>query len=411
MISENDVAFIKRYIKAYLTPTVYDLCKKFNSNNDQFRFVVSGGDAIAYYVNSVEVLSKDFDIKIVYKDFDDWKAYNENEPFSVIESFLPTLKARRAEFLREFEQQVFTEKDRMGQTKFALAVGAACAIINDANKNVRIDSFTDLDFELTKAAYFGLIVNDASKLKPDEQAAWRWSFKQKNEGGDTGRISYVYKFQLQVTDAFDSKKKVKTLNISEGLIDCNCWTPAVYAYQRIYRKRMYQPLISFLNPHKEVYELLVDQDEFQQYQSTFVFRNFSYVNIENLCIISISYLLWDTVRMANVTYNVLLNGPTKQQDVLYHAKYAHKYWNLITALFSKLRCVKPFTDAMERCANDPIKNNLDANLKQSLEQLESEYTKEYSYRNPDIVMDFTQSDDDDDDEFSDVSDDDDDDEE
>ena len=111
-------------------------------------------------------------------------------------------------------------------------------------------------------------------------------------------------------------------------------------------------LLDIDEPQKDMFKDRIDYR--LDIDESIVTRNFSFIETQNhFCVISIGFLIWDTVRMSNRTYKKALTktgDKDKDQEKLeHHKKYAKKYTTILTALFSKIRCIEPFTNNLTRC--------------------------------------------------------------
>jgi hypothetical protein len=130
---------------------------------------------------------------------------------------------------------------------------------------------------------------------------------------------------------------------SETLIDITCWSPYLYddklfVTDAIYHFDEKEPTVS---PADKTHSNCL-----MPHVTGFVNKNFSFImTSDHLAVVSISYLIWDTIRM--ITVNLNCKNNLKQ----YH-KYANKYFHILDSLFDKLKCTEPFMDACKQCASD-----------------------------------------------------------
>jgi hypothetical protein len=387
---ESDQSFLKKYIKTYLTSDIYDLCCDFNKESKghyDIKAVVTGGDAIFYYVNDIDSVTKDFDIKFVYSDFRDWKQYlaeiqdiskypdtfDNNVAARLTDSYNKLSEARfgwTLEFLKkicdiednDFAELVLTNKDPFMLTEISPlynAVNAGLRIINSRGKDryklVRIN----IGFEV--AQIFSNF-KKRSEIEAKYENIYNYLFSSYNYLEN--RIAVLY------TAVFENERG-KQEYITEGLLDGVLWCPFAFGFDEIFKVSNIIYLLDVDEPQKNMFkdriDYNIDMDE------SIVTRNFSFIETQNhFCVVSIGFLIWDTVRMANRTYKKALNktgNKGKDEERLeHHKKYVKKYTTILTALFSKIRCIEPFTNNITRCEDG--EDTFDIMTQVALDELE-----------------------------------------
>ena len=364
---------IKNCIKILYTPATYNLLRNFNRSAkkpDDTVVVIAGGDAINYYVNDTPLLTKDFDLKFCVKDLSDWKEYYDPNPnFNTISSKFEKLSRRVTNFCTNFLAYDTAKK---------LSIQAADSIrkiFMQSGKTCNVNLMIENHFET--AAIFGKLKDSYTG---QNQAAYNYLKNLETSSTFRSRTSIMYHL---VVEEIIGANRVTIVDFREGLIDGVCWSPISYGYLDCYKALRQKYIINSVNPSASVAEIA--SNDLTSYKYGLLNRNFSFVmTTDNLCVVSIAFLLWDTVRLVNDSQHYLENTVQSQWSNSHnvamvtasHSKYLAKYYHILEALFSKLRCVEPFRQAAQLCAANTSNNN-ETDLHRSLEnQLKHILTKE-----------------------------------
>jgi hypothetical protein len=353
---------LKNCIKLLYTPAIYNLLRNYNRSakkSDDTVVVIAGGDAINYYVDDTPLLTKDFDLKFCVKDLGDWKEYYDPNPnFNTISSKFEKLSRQVTTFCTSF-----------------LAYDAAKKLSNQAEDSIKkifTQSGKTCNVKLTiepgfeTAAIFGLLKDNYTG---QNQAAFKYLDNLKTTTFRS-RTSIMYHL---VVEEFIGGNRFKIVDFREGLVDGVCWSPISYGYLDCYKALRQKYIIDTVNPTASLAEIA--SNDLTSYKYGLLNRNFSFVmTSDSLCVVSIAFLLWDTVRLVNDSQHYLENTVQSQWSnphnvamvTASHYKYLAKYYYILEALFSKLRCVEPFRQAAQLCAANTSNNN-ETDLYRSLE--------------------------------------------
>lgn len=413
----NDVAisldtFLKRYIKNKLSKYIYEIIELHNKNNKNEVAVISGGDAIFYYVdgdeNDLSNITKDFDIKFVKKNFDDWKEYNKNKKdygkmnYDKLLQYHTELADSRKKFVKLFLETLFQgQSTQPGRPKsFEYFVDSLDTPIgqrnllrgrNNITPNTRdtlissiikegIDKFNSslkLRMNINSITIGGDLADVFFRLDQSQSNTQSYKFLESVLfSGDSlfknyGRIGLFYEINVSIEN--------KRYNIYEGILDANVWSPIIYGFEKNYN-------LLFIIPSEKDEEIRANIQN-EKYVKSILFKQLDFIEpYPDFYVVSLGFILWDTVRMANNTYEESLdykinnyqraidNYETKRDasrftrqeyddaykhlldvensynnKIKYHKKYAKKYSILINSIFTKLRCVEPFISSSERC--------------------------------------------------------------
>lgn len=353
------ISELKKIIKLILTPWVYQLIRNYNSTpNIDTNIVITGGDAINYYIEDSNLLTKDFDLKFCYNNLLDWKYYNDKNNFNGIINIFEHLSGRLIEFCNAILPLLKSKENEI-----------STQLSNYINRNVKI-IFSN---ELVKVNLFGQIDENKNDNSPEYNYLYynlsRNVYPPPNNTRYTkySRISIVYELQI---DGIVLYKNNRPVPITEGLFDTVCWSPICFGYGKYYTTKKPNYILDSNNIYKSVHH----SPDLSNYYYSLIDRNFSFIKTnDGLYVVTISFVIWDTVRMLNEISGYLSPTITSQWNrpnytaIESYKKYSEKYYYVIEALFSKLRCVQPFTDALAQCASNANNNNA-YNINYSIDQ-------------------------------------------
>jgi hypothetical protein len=347
---------LKNLIKLILTPTVYQTIRVYNQQNNGISSIIAGGDAITYYLNDYNLLTKDFDIKFCYTNLEDWASYYTPTPnFNLITSAFERLANQITNYMSVVSTYLNTRT------------------IDVQN---RLTTYLNTRYGRQYRVQYNYVPNfDTARL-----------FGTLKEGINTpeylylrnlitrnlfSRISLLYECNI-----FEIRGGIETqvLQFREGLIDAVCWSPINQAYTEYYTTLRPKYSINQVNPRESLFEETIT--DLKSYQYSLMNRNFSFIQTtDNLCVVSIGFLIWDTIRLLNDSQDFIYktddlklsqwnfdNNLSRDNALNSHKKYLKKYFFIIEGLFSKLRCVEPFRQAAQVCvANTVLNNSTDLN--------------------------------------------------
>jgi hypothetical protein len=336
---------LKLYIKSLYNDIVYTLIKEYNRNNNKFKLVIAGGDALYYYINDEIAYTKDFDVKIVSSDFTDWKMLYDNTLDPTGTNIINTFR-EQCTFRNQFVSELRQELDR-----------SIHLVLNNINALLQPQGYQiqNLNFRYENAYMFGTLKteDDIDHLMIDQYdndrfKAWIRFLDlniRSNNIQQSSRASILYSFVIRNTN-----NNSITNTITEGIIDAVIWSPIVYE-PYLYNTIMYKILLNTDDVTQNKFSYSVD--EIQRQEDIIIYRNFSFVeNHDHLSVISIGFCIWDTIRMANKTIQSYYNNPS-DDNKNYSKKYAKKYWAIIDSLFNKLKCTPQFINACQTCIATP----------------------------------------------------------
>ena len=309
----NIISIFKLYLQTY----VYKEISNFNTLNDIVTAVLGGGSSIKYYINDIDIPLKDFDIKICKKDLEDWKSFkskgllveNTNE---YIKDILD-LSIKRKEFINSLISVLHTSKSPF--IKFLKDM------YNIEMEDIELSYY----FEDVKLNIKDEVPKEYENIKKELLLLDNSNFPRV-----TIVIHFIYYLKTKLS-------KVRYGVKDEALFDIGLWSP-LYLDENLIEGVKNKNI----ELDKKEYSILPIDNSIPY---GFINRNFSYVRLEdNFCIVTISYLIWDTVRMLCYSYSNNSNSA--------YEKYAKKYWLIIESLFNKLKCVSPFIDACSECSKD-----------------------------------------------------------
>ena len=391
---------------------MYNDCKSHNSDETKIsKVVISGGDAIFYYIEDKNTLTKDFDMKFIYKDFQDWNQYWEevNNNRTYPNNTNNNIVVRQME---TYYNNLFNERNRF----FKQCIKRFCNIEYTGNRDEKIILY---DEKINISSYLLMACQDFIKLINIKKgtdyklekltieinnAPSFYNIKNQNEipthlyNSRNSYLEYLYTERFIPRRSLVYEIKISDIDypIIEGLMDINTFSPLTYGMFELYRN----PTTLYTGSNITDPPFDVIDVEHLSFQDSMIFKSLSYTETtDNLCIIGIDYVIWDTIRMGNWSYGeakrlkIIIKGkeqfgtPITQEEnndliekLHTHKKYNKKYRTILSSLFTKLRCIEPFIEQIQRC-NDKTQSFTDIIL--------YEFKKLIRLYEPDIKLDET----------------------
>lgn len=444
-LSENEIKFIKRYIKAGLNKPVYNFLKEFNkmcsTNRPEMRnnrlvlksesvtnfskipgprAVVSGGDALFYYIDDEKSFSNFFDIKFVFNDFSDWKEYTKYygsedvDIFDVMKPKLDQICFFRQLFLKKFIETIV----KLGSDDYDVKMDIETFLRNSFSRKLtyiysginsfELDDVFDISstsnhiHEFLKAALEIInrkrtekkepeVVLSSNKIDLGYEILNSRSILKFIEEGNMSRLQKEYKMELENilfstenSDAnyfesyklyydFNLKIGEENINIRNMILDTNLWTPLHRGFDDIFSHETRVPLIDSEN-------LRIDEIKNDFADKSILFKQIDFIEAyPDFFIVSIGFLIWDIVRLANKTYEDIIifsrmvesakrrvEISSSQSNILsrdrlleqynkkrsQHLDIVEMYDTVLFSLFDNLRCVEPFLSSSNKCVKN-----------------------------------------------------------
>ncbi len=347
ILSEDNITFLKRFIKSYLSHWVYPFLMEYNKReNNPYRLVISGGDAIYYYINDENLNTKDFDLKIIFADFRDWKYQTNINEYTrePNDSYDLSVAIQYFEELKAAKDLVFTELGALIGKHIIDTFDKVKDIINkwggedDVFQNFSVNFGDETVYEYQSAKQVGGFDNTVQLTKTEEDV----KNYIRTIPNDSMRSSLLYGKEFDIVLTFENGR-TENYYLSEGILDLVTFSPIIFDFTRIYNDK--RPIFVFDKQNPENYFAIRDG---LQDSTGFLVRNFGVYEHEGLCVVSIDFVLWDSIRMLNSYYYLPYSDFQKERNV----KYTQKWSYITTSLFKKLRCVQPFRDACESCIKE-----------------------------------------------------------
>jgi hypothetical protein len=324
-------------IKNIFKPIVYEFISKYNSSKgNNCRAVITGAEAINYYI-SPEIDTKDIDIKIIKNELLDWKKYKE---FKNRERN-PNDDAKK---LSEIKTDYNIVKDGMSGFIKDLII-----VLNNNKDNI-IGSINNIDSSITKNNVSNIIISQIPISMDHSVKKLSNPYVLDTIDNNTNRllIETLKDADLNILSGinikliFKNKQDVPRLII----IDIGIMSPYIFDID-IFEQDLYL----FTNAKLRVNST---KTNYRSFEFGAVAKNFAYIeDKKKLCVVSISYLLYDLNRLMHKNFMLALYPESTTPEIKEtYEKYAVRFGLIIDSLFEKLKCTDSFHDSCIKVCPD-----------------------------------------------------------